>query len=104
MAAHAPKIDSSIDPKTYADYAGYYDYKTGFRHITVKDGHIYSQLPGQQVLEIFPSGPGEFFFEVVESQLVFNRDKTGAVISVTHTQEGLTSTALKVPDSQVPGR
>lgn len=102
MAAHAPKIDSSIDPKTYSDYVGHYDYKAEIQEITVENGHIYGQLTGQERYEIFPSGSDAFFFKIAEAGLVFNRDPAGKVFAVTHTQNGETFTALKLSDKESP--
>jgi len=109
MEAHAPKVDPTVDPKTYADYAGSYDYKSGVQQITVDQGHLYAQLTGQSRFEIFPRGHDAFFFKVVEAGLVFNRDDKGAVVSVTHTQNGMTFTAprlaatdmVSVPDAKL---
>ncbi len=102
MAAAAPKIDTAIDPKTYPDYVGRYDYKSGIQEITVENGHIFAQLTDQNRFEVFPSGPDAFFFKVVEASMVFNRDKTGAVISITHTQNGFSFTAPKLSEKDFP--
>ncbi len=97
MAAHAPKVDPTVDPKTYADYVGSYDYKSGIQQITADAGHLYAQLTGQNRFEIFPRGHDAFFFKVVEAGIVFNRDDKGAVVSITHTQNGATFTAARLP-------
>jgi CubicO group peptidase (beta-lactamase class C family) len=96
IAAHAPKIDPTVNPKTYADYVGQYDYKSAIATVTEVNGHIYAQLTGQDRFEIFPAGPDAFFFKVVEASMVFQRDKSGAVTGVIHHQNGVTFTAPKL--------
>ena len=66
LAAEIAKLpplqaDPSVDRKTYADFAGRYDYKTGVLTVRVEDGRLQTQLTGQQQFEIFPSAPDEFF-------------------------------------------
>jgi len=102
MAAHAPKIDLTVNPKIYSDYVGRYDYKSGVQEITVENGHIFAQLTGQNRFEIFPSGPDAFFFKVVEASLVFQRDKNGVVTGIVHTQNGATFTAPKLSEKEMP--
>jgi CubicO group peptidase (beta-lactamase class C family) len=102
MAAHAPKIDPTVNPKTYSDYVGHYDYKSAIAEVTVENGHIFTQLTGQNRFEIFPSGPDAFFFKVVEASMVFQRDKNGVVTSVIHTQNGGSFVAPKLPEKEAP--
>jgi CubicO group peptidase (beta-lactamase class C family) len=97
IAAHTPKIDPTIDSKTYSDYVGQYDYKTGIQTITTENGHIYAQLTGQKRFEIFPLAPDTFFFKVAAASLVFQRDKTGTVTGVVHSQGSLRFLAPKFP-------
>ena len=96
IAAHTPKVDSAIHPKTYPAYVGRYDYHGAIQTITTENGHLYAQLTNQNRFEIFPSAPDTFFFKIVGAQLVFNRDEKGGVVSVTHTQNGRTFTARKI--------
>ncbi len=102
MAAHAPKIDPTVNPKTYSDYVGHYDYKSAIADVTVENGHIFAQLTGQDRFEIFPSGPDAFFFKVVEASMVFQRDKNGVVTSVIHTQNGGSFVAPKLSEKEAP--
>jgi CubicO group peptidase (beta-lactamase class C family) len=96
IAAHAPKVDPAIDPKTYPDYVGRYDYKIGIQEITTQNEHIYAQLTGQNKFEVFPSAPDKFFFKVTAASMAFQRDKTGTVTGVIHNQGGTTFTAPKL--------
>ena len=101
MAAHAPKLDPTINPKVYADYVGHYDYGTAIMEVTETKGHLYVQLTGQDRLEIFPSAPDAFFLKVVEASLVFQRDNKGVVSGVLHNQGGSSFIAPKLPDEQI---
>jgi len=102
IAAHAPKVDPTINPKIYPDYVGRYDYKSGIQEITTENGHIYAQLTGQNRFEVFPSAPDSFFFKVVAASMVFQRDKTGKVTGVLHNQNGTTFTAPKLSEQDAP--
>jgi len=97
IAGHAPKELSAPDTKAYAAYAGRYQYPEGVQTITVEGGRIYGQLDGQPRYEIFPSGPGEFFYKVAAARIVFHRGgKDGAVTSLSHTQNAATFSAAKL--------
>jgi len=83
------KLDPTVDPKTYPDYVGRYDCGDGATvDITTAEGRLFTQRPGQNKFELFPSGPDAFFLKVIESGIVFERDKTGAVVDLVHTQNG----------------
>jgi CubicO group peptidase (beta-lactamase class C family) len=101
IAAHMPKVNTSINSKSYSEYVGRYDYKSGIQEITVEDGRIFAQLTGQNKFEIFPSSADSFFFKVVDANIVFQRDEHGSVISISHTQNGLTFTAPKLPKNEI---
>ncbi len=102
MAANTPKADTTINPATYPDYVGHYDYKTGIQEVTTENGHLYAQLTGQSKFEIFPSGRDSFFFKVVAAEMDFDRDASGVVNAVTHTQNGMTFTAPKINAKDMP--
>lgn len=103
IAAHAPKVDLTIDPKIYADYVGRYDYKkSGIQEITAENGHLFAQLTGQNKFEVFPFGPDAFFFKIADASMVFQRDQKGMVTGVVHTQNGSTFTAPKLSEKDAP--
>lgn len=102
MAAHAPKIDPTVNPKAYTDYVGHYDYKSGILEVTTTNGHLYAQLTGQARFEAFPSGADAFFFKVVEASMVFQRDKNGAVTGILHTQNGGSFIAPRLSEKDTP--
>jgi len=102
MAAAVPKVDPTINPATYSDYVGRYDYNIAIMEITVENGRIFAQLTGQPRGELFPSGPDVFFFKVVAARLAFQRDKTGAVVAVALTQDLSNIYAPKLPGKDDP--
>ncbi len=101
MAAHAPQVDPAIDPKTYADYVGRYDYKSGIQEVTVENGHLFAQLTGQNRFEIFPSGPDAFFFKIVSASMVFQRDAAGKVVAVRHRQGDIEFVAPRLSENDI---
>jgi len=93
--------DKTVDPKTYKDFVGRYDYKSGIATLSVEDGHLFAQLTGQPKSEIFPKAANEFFWKVVDAQVVFQRNGKGEVIAAQHTQNGSTFKAPKLTEPEV---
>lgn len=88
--------DKTVDPKTFNDFVGRYDYKSGIATVTVEDGHLFAQLTGQPRQEIYPKAANEFFWKVVDAQVAFQRNEKGEVVAAKHTQNGSTFTAPKL--------
>ncbi|HSI10959.1 MAG TPA: serine hydrolase, partial [Chthoniobacter sp.] len=84
----APVEDKTIDPKTFADYVGRYDYQSAILNVTVENDHLYAQLTGQAKYEIFPKAPDDFFWKITDARVHFLRNEKGEVIAVRHTQNG----------------
>jgi CubicO group peptidase (beta-lactamase class C family) len=100
--------DPNVDRKTFADFAGRYDYKNAVMTVSTEDGRLYAQLTGQPKFEIFPSAPDEFFWKVTDAQVRFLRDASRAVTAAEHTQGGntfkaprLTETAVTLTDAEL---
>lgn len=92
--------DKSIDPQTFQQFVGRYDYKSGIMTISVDGDAIYSQITGQDKLRIYPKGKDTFFWKVADAEVVFLRDDKGAVNAARHTQGGSTFRAAKfAPDA-----
>ncbi|MGB5821180.1 MAG: serine hydrolase [Saonia sp.] len=78
-----------MDPKTLKEYIGSYELNPQFIiNITVKDGQIFAEATGQPQAEIFPEAEDTFFLKVVAAQLIFGRDGSGNVDSVSLKQSG----------------
>ncbi|MEX0342878.1 MAG: serine hydrolase [Erythrobacter sp.] len=85
-----------LTPEQLAEYAGSYaisdTFKLSFR---VEDGALVTQATGQDPFPVFAEGPDRFFLKVVDAQLVFNRDDAGDIDSVTLTQGGNQTRAMR---------
>jgi hypothetical protein len=80
----------TLDDATLASYAGNYG---GNRTLTigVEHRHVFAQIAGQAVLEIFPSGRDMFYYTTVDAIVTFNRDASGNIRSLTLDQNGAKS-------------
>jgi serine-type D-Ala-D-Ala carboxypeptidase/endopeptidase len=86
----------AVDAKTLEDYVGTFALAPGADFaVTLKDGHLFAQLSGQQAFEIYPSAKDKFFYKIVEAQLTFERDGSGKVVAVVLHQNGHDSRAAK---------
>jgi hypothetical protein len=56
--------------------------------VTPENGLLFVQPTGQSKFRIYAEALDKFFFKVVEAQLEFARDQSGAVTSVTLVQNG----------------
>lgn len=103
-----PVEDKSIDPKSFADYVGRYDYQNAVLTVTVENDHLYAQLTGQAKYEIFPRAPDDFFWKITEARVHFLRNEKGEVIAARHAQNGntfrarrLSAEAMKLTNEQL---
>lgn len=96
-----PAEDPSVDPKTFNDYVGQYDYHMGIMAITAEGDGLFGQLTGQPKLRLLPKARDEFFPKAVDAQLVFSRDAGGTVVAIQHTQNGQTFRAAKLGEPAV---
>lgn len=95
----AAKVDASVDPKTFAAFVGRYDYKTAILTVTVEKDRLFAQLTGQEKYEIFPKGPGEFFWKVTKAEVKFLTNDKGEITAAEHRQGGNTFKAARLPDA-----
>ncbi|WP_221029955.1 serine hydrolase [Actomonas aquatica] len=56
--------------------------------ITVDRGQVFAQLTGQARYPVYAKAPDRFFYDVVEAELEFQRDETGAVTGLVLHQAG----------------
>jgi CubicO group peptidase (beta-lactamase class C family) len=80
-------------------YEGRYDFKNGaVMTITSEGNNLFAQLSGQQKFPIFPSGPDEYFWKVVEARIKFEKNEKGEV-SLGHFEQGTYKVdVVKIPD------
>ena len=96
-----PTEDTSVDPKSFRDYAGRYDYHGAVLTVSVEGDALFAQLTGQAKYRIFPKGRDEFFWKVADAQVVFLRDTNGQVNAARHTQNGITFRAPRLTGTVV---
>ena len=65
--------------------------------VTRQDGRLFAQLTGQPSIEVFASGPRDFFYKVVNARLTFETDSTGRASAVVLHQSGREIRATRVP-------
>ena len=92
------KVDASIDPKSYADFVGRYDYVSVVMEVTTEGGKLFAQITGQDKLELLPEGKDHFFWKDVDADILFQRNEKGRVTSGIHTQSGNSMGVAKIVD------
>lgn len=78
-------------------YVGTYELAPGMSAVvTVENGHLQVQPTGQEKLTLYAEAPDEFFLRVVNAQVSFTRDASGAVTGLVLHQGGRDQPAPKV--------
>jgi hypothetical protein len=91
--------EKAIDSEINKNYVGQYQLAPGvIITMSLKDNHLYTQLTGQQPIEVFPESEREFFLKVVDAQLVFESDGRGLATAVTLRQNGRVTRAPRIAD------
>jgi len=86
----------SVAPEKLKEYTGSYALAPGFTlTVTLEGDHLESQATNQPKVPIFAEAPDKFFYKVVDAQLDFTRDASGAVTQVTLHQGGRDMTGKK---------
>jgi CubicO group peptidase (beta-lactamase class C family) len=94
-----PEEDKSVDPKSFSDYIGRYEYKGAILTVTVEEDALFAQLTGQPKHQIFPKSKDAFFWKVVDAEVQFLRDDTMQVVAARHSQNGNTFRAAKLDET-----
>jgi CubicO group peptidase (beta-lactamase class C family) len=101
----APRIEGdaivpkevTLDPKVLEGYTGRYDFVPGVSiTITRQENRLFAQITGQPSVEIFASGPRDFFYKVVNAQLTFEVGPGGVATAVVLHQFGRDQRAARV--------
>jgi hypothetical protein len=76
---------AAVDPATYKDYAGQYEWRPldDVETVSVKDGRMWSQS-GNDVEEFLPLGADSFFLRNELGMNTFTRDAQGHVVGYTY--------------------
>lgn len=94
-------VATDVDPRTYNELAGRYDYGAAVLIVTVEDNRLFAQLTGQPKFEIFPKSASKFFWKVVEAEVEILRDNEKKVVAVQHTQGGQSFRATKIKEKTI---
>jgi CubicO group peptidase (beta-lactamase class C family) len=93
----APRIEGepvvpkevSLDPKVLEGYVGRYEFAPGISlTVTRREARLFAQLTGQPSVEVYASGPRDFFYKVVNAQLTFDVGADGRATAVVLHQLG----------------
>jgi CubicO group peptidase (beta-lactamase class C family) len=93
--------DSTVDPKSFSEYVGRYDYQSAIMTITSQDNQLFAQLTDQTKHRIYPSAKDQFFWKAVDAQITFVRDEKGNVTAARHSQNGASFQAPRLPEDTV---
>jgi CubicO group peptidase (beta-lactamase class C family) len=86
----------AVDPKVLARYVGTYELGAGTNMaITLEGNRLSEKLGGQPAFPIFPESETVFFLKVVDAQIEFLKDSTGAVTHLVLHQGGRDMKAAK---------
>jgi hypothetical protein len=91
--------EAKIDPRVFDSYVGQYKFSGVNATITVtrEENRLFAQMTDQQKFEVFPESETDFFYKVVDAQLTFVKDSTGAVTQLILHQNGRDLKLGKVP-------
>ncbi len=90
------KPSLKVDPKILDSYVGDYELAPSFViSITKQADRLMLQATGQPKFEIFAESESKFFLKVVDAQVSFVKDKTGAVTQLILHQNGANQPAKK---------
>jgi hypothetical protein len=87
----------TIDPKLFDGYVGQYQLAPNFILTITREGDaLFAQATGQPKAQIFPKGVREYFYKIVDAQIIFVTDSAGRAISLTLHQNGADIPAKRV--------
>jgi D-alanyl-D-alanine-carboxypeptidase/D-alanyl-D-alanine-endopeptidase len=94
----APK-EVAIDPKLLDNYVGRYQLAPAFVLTVTREGDgLFVQATGQGKAQVFPMGPREFFYKIVEARITFVTDEAGRATSLVLHQNG-----AEMPGKRIDG-
>lgn len=89
MGVHMEMKELEVADNILETYVGTYELAPGFNLvITKKESQLWAQATGQAEYEIYPKSPTEYFYKVVDAQIVFNKNADGTVEGLTLHQAG----------------
>jgi hypothetical protein len=87
----------TLDPKVLSQYAGTYEPMAGTNFLITLEGNQLSvKLTGQPTFPVFPESETMFFLKVVDAQIEFVKDSSGAVTHLVLHQGGRDQKAPRI--------
>jgi hypothetical protein len=97
LSAPKERKEIALDPKMLQSYVGEYELVPGFTiKITLDGAKLFAQATGQPAFELFAEKEGEFFLKVVDAQISFSKDASGAVTGLILHQNGANQNGRKL--------
>jgi hypothetical protein len=92
------RTTAKIDPKILDGLVGVYEIVPAFQMTVTREGdQLYMQATKQPKFPLFPESETKFFLKVVDAQVTFVKDDTGAVAHLILHQLGKEQKARKMP-------
>ncbi|MBL8553007.1 MAG: serine hydrolase [Phenylobacterium sp.] len=80
--APPPRVAIALPSAAIAPFVGVYHLASAMKMEVSQEGaRLFAQLTGQARYEIFPEGPNDFFWKVVDAQVTFERDPAGGPVT-----------------------
>lgn len=97
MGVEVELPDVKVSTAILQTYVGVYEIMKDFTiTVTLEGDRLLAQATGQLAYEIFPKSETEFYYKVVDAQIVFNTDEKGQTGSLTLHQGGRVIEARKL--------
>jgi serine-type D-Ala-D-Ala carboxypeptidase/endopeptidase len=93
-----PHVEIAIATDVLDRYVGRFEFTPAFAITISREGtQLFAQATDQARFPIYAEKPDQFFYKIVDAQISFNRDSTGAVTSLILHQNGGHMPAKKKP-------
>ena len=93
--------ETSLDTKLFDRYVGHYQLNPSTLITMSREGNrFYTQLTGQEKIEVFAEAETKFFIKAVDAQLTFDVSPDGAPTQVTLHQNGANQIARRLSDAE----
>lgn len=100
VAPPAEHTETTLDAKILDRYVGTYKIAPYVLVTMSRDGdHLYTQITGQDKIELFPENERKFFLKVVDAQVTFDVDAQGSATQMTLHQGGRDQVAPKLSEA-----
>lgn len=93
----ASGAEITLPQEVLAQYVGNYELAPNvLMAMTLDDGALFTQLPGQPKFAVFPESETRFALKVVPAAIEFEKDASGTVVAAVLHQNGRTARAPRI--------